>query len=306
GQLDGLLALDVRLNPVQELLSGATIQLQEACDELRRYAQDIDLDPGRLDWLEQRLGAIQTLARKHRCKPAELPQLQVRLQGELAELEGGEERYQELERERDRQQLQWFKAARALSVQRQKAARELTDRVTRAMHDLGMPKGRFQVALETGQRPAPGGLETLEFQVCANPGQPLRPLAKVASGGELSRISLAIQVIIAHSARIPTMVFDEVDTGIGGAVAEVVGRLLRQLGESRQVLCVTHLPQVAVQAHHHLRVSKDVAGSTTRTGITPLEADERVGEIARMLGGLQLTDNTLAHAREMIEHAQGR
>ena len=161
----------------------------------------------------------------------------------------------------------------------------------------------FTIALERLEQPTPAGLETVEFQVSANPGQPLRPLAKVASGGELSRISLAIQVITARAARIPTLIFDEVDTGIGGGVAEVVGRQLRALGGGRQVLCVTHLPQVAAQAHQHFKVEKQTSGETTHTQVLALDHGERIAEVARMLGGVELTANTMAHAREMVEKA---
>jgi DNA repair protein RecN (Recombination protein N) len=169
------------------------------------------------------------------------------------------------------------------------------------MQNLGVPGGSFEIVLERQVKPGAQGAETVEFLVSANPGQPLRPLIKVASGGELSRISLAIQVIAARSARIPTLIFDEVDTGIGGGVAEVVGRQLRALGSNRQVLCVTHLPQVAAQAHQHLRVTKLTDTHSTQTYITKLTQEERIQEIARMLGGVELTDHTRAHAREMIE-----
>ena len=190
-----------------------------------------------------------------------------------------------------------------LSAQRAAAAQELGERVSTALAGLGMPGGRFSVGLERLEQPTPAGLETVEFQVSANPGQPLRPLAKVASGGELSRISLAIQVITARAARIPTLIFDEVDTGIGGGVAEVVGRQLRALGGGRQVLCVTHLPQVAAQAHQHFKVEKQTDGETTHTQVLALDHPERVTEVARMLGGVELTANTVAHAREMVEKA---
>jgi DNA repair protein RecN (Recombination protein N) len=170
-----------------------------------------------------------------------------------------------------------------------------------------MPGGQFSIALKRTGKPGPQGLEAVEFLVSANPGQPLNPLTKVASGGELSRISLAIQVITVRSARIPVLIFDEVDTGIGGGIAEVVGRQLHTLGETRQVLCVTHLPQVAAQAHRHLKVSKQTGDGSTSTSVSVLTHDQRVREIARMLGGLELTANTLAHAQEMIERAgQGR
>ncbi len=304
-ELDGLSRLDARLAPVGELLNAALIQIQEASGELRGYVQALDLDPERLAEVEQRLAAAHQLARKHRATPEELPVLRARFETELDTLEHSETRLEDL-REAVRNALTAYRAdAERLSERRAAAARELGERVSRALAGLGMPGGRFSILLERLDQPAPGGLETVEFQVSANPGQPLRPLAKVASGGELSRISLAIQVITAHAARIPTLIFDEVDTGIGGGVAEVVGRQLRALGGNRQVLCVTHLPQVAAQAHQQLKVEKQTDGETTHTQVLPLTTDQRVTEIARMLGGLELTANTLAHAREMVEKAVG-
>ncbi|TCO83830.1 DNA replication and repair protein RecN [Plasticicumulans lactativorans] len=303
GSLDALARLDPALAPALELLNGALIQVQEAADELRRYVRGLDLDPRRLAWVENRLAEVQALARKHRVSGAELPGLLEHLRAELDELENGEFHQGELERELAAAREAYLRVAERVGAERAVAAAELGSRVSAAMHELGMPGGRFAVQLEATDKPAPHGLQSVEFMVSANPGQPLRPLAKVASGGELSRISLALQVIAAHSAYIPTLIFDEVDTGIGGGVAEIVGRQLRQLGGSRQVLCVTHLPQVAAQAHQHLQVRKETDGERTRTGVAPLAAAARVTEIARMLGGVELTENTLAHAREMIERA---
>lgn len=198
------------------------------------------------------------------------------------------------------------KLAGKLSKQRQQAARHLSKHITDAMQELSMGGGQFDVQLEplADDSPSANGLERVEFLVSANPGQPLKALTKVASGGEISRISLAIQVCTTQSALIPTLVFDEVDVGIGGRVAEIVGQRLRKLAESRQVLCVTHLPQVAALGHHHLQVSKHVDGKLTITQIQPLQAEQRVDELARMLGGLEITEQTLSHAREMIERAQ--
>ncbi|HHW78898.1 MAG TPA: DNA repair protein RecN [Xanthomonadaceae bacterium] len=304
-ELDTLGRLDARLVPVGELLNAALIQIREASGELRGYVQDFDLDPEHLTQVEQRLAAAHQLARKHRAAAEELPALRTRFEAELDTLEHSETRLEDL-RQAVRNALTAYRAdAERLSERRAAAARELGERVSRALAGLGMPGGRFSILLEGLDQPTPGGLETVEFQVSANPGQPLRPLAKVASGGELSRISLAIQVITAHAARIPTLIFDEVDTGIGGGVAEVVGRQLRALGDNRQVLCVTHLPQVAAQAHQQLKVEKQTDGETTHTQVLPLTTDQRVTEIARMLGGLELTANTLAHAREMVEKAVG-
>jgi DNA repair protein RecN (Recombination protein N) len=302
-ELDTLSRLDARLAPVGEMLGAALIQVQEASGELRGYVQDLDLDPEHLTRVEQRLAAAHQLARKHRVTAEELPPLRARFEAERDRLEHSETRLEELQQAVRDARATYQSGADRLSEQRMAAARELSERVSAALAGLGMPGGRFGIVLERLDKPTPAGLETVEFQVSANPGQPLRPLAKVASGGELSRISLAIQVIAARAARIPTLIFDEVDSGIGGGVAEVVGRQLRTLGGSRQVLCVTHLPQVAAQAHQQIKVEKQTDGETTHTQVLPLDGNERVTEIARMLGGLELTENTLVHAREMVEKA---
>ena len=304
-ELDALSRLDARLAPVGELLGAALIQVQEASGELRSYVQDLDLDPEHLARVEQRLAAAHQLARKHRMAAEELPALRARLESELDVLEHSETRLETVQQAVQDRLAAYRRGADRLTERRMAAARELGERVSAALVGLGMPGGRFAIELERLEKPAPGGLEAVEFQVSANPGQPMRPLAKVASGGELSRVSLAIQVIAAHAARIPTLIFDEVDTGIGGGVAEVVGRQLRTLGGGRQVLCVTHLPQVAAQAHQQLKVAKQTDGESTHIQVVPLDAGERVTEIARMLGGLELTANTLAHAREMVEKAAG-
>lgn len=301
--LDALSRLDARLIPVGELLNAALIQVQEACAELRGYVQALDLDPAHLAQIEQRLTAAHQLARKHRLDAGELPALRARFETELDALEHSETRLDALQQAVKKARMAYQQGAEQLGERRAAAARELGERVSQALVELGMPGGRFTIHLERLDKPTPSGLEAVEFQVSANPGQPLRPLAKVASGGELSRISLAIQVITARAARIPTLIFDEVDSGIGGGVAEVVGRQLRTLGERRQVLCVTHLPQVAAQAHQQLKVEKQTGGGNTHTQVWPLAAEERVTEIARMLGGLELTAQTVAHAREMVERA---
>ena len=302
-ELDGLIRLDTRLMPVSELLNAALIQLQEAGNELRDYVQALDLDPAHLARVEQRMTAAHHLARKHRLAAEELPGLRTRFEAELDTLEHSETRLESLQQAVQEALAGYRVSAGQLSEQRAAAARDLAERITQALTGLGMPGGRLSITLEPLDKPTPGGLETAEFLVSANPGQPLRPLSKVVSGGELSRISLAIQVITAHAARIPTLIFDEVDTGIGGGVAEVVGRELRALGGNRQVLCVTHLPQVAAQAHQQFKVAKQTDGENTHTQVLALAADERITEIARMLGGLELTANTLAHAREMVAKA---
>ncbi len=301
--LESLKRLDPRLGPIGELLNAAVIQIQEAAGELRGYVQDLDLDPAHLARVEQRLTAAHQLARKHRIMPEELPALRVRFETELDTLQHSETRLETLEQAAKDALAAYRHHARELSERRMVAAHDLDERISQTLAGLGMPGGRFATVLTVLDKPTATGAENVEFQVSANPGQPLRPLAKVASGGELSRISLAIQVIAAHAARIPTLIFDEVDTGIGGGVAEVVGRQLRALGQGRQVLCVTHLPQVAAQAHQQLKVEKQTDGANTHTEVRWLAMEERVTEIARMLGGLELTANTLAHAQEMVEKA---
>lgn len=302
-ELEGLSRLDARLTPIGEMLNIALIQAQEASSELRNYVQVLDLDPDHLARVEQRLAAAHQLARKHRIAAEELPGLQQRFAAELDALEHSETRLEDLQQAAKTARAAYQHCAELLSAQRAAAAQELGERVSAALAGLGMPGGRFAIHLERLEQPTPAGLEAVEFQVSANPGQPLRPLAKVASGGELSRISLAIQVITAHAAHIPTLIFDEVDTGIGGGVAEVVGQQLRSLGRERQVLCVTHLPQVAAQAHQHFKVEKQTDGATTHTQVALLHTEARVREVARMLGGIELTANTLAHAQEMVDKA---
>ncbi|MBK7541992.1 MAG: DNA repair protein RecN [Candidatus Competibacteraceae bacterium] len=302
-ELEALKRLDGRLGPVGELLEAALIQIQEAGAELRGYVERLDLDPGHLTKVEQRMTAAHQLARKHQVATEELPALRTRFETELDALEHSETRLESLQQALSEARDEYRNRAEQLSERRATAARELGGRISETLAELGMPGGRFAIVLERLDKPAPGGLETVEFQVSANPGQPPRPLVKVASGGELSRISLAIQVIAARAARIPTLIFDEVDSGIGGGVAEVVGRQLRALGANRQVFCVTHLPQVAAQAHQQFKVEKQSDGESTHTHVFPLNSEERVTEVARMLGGLELTANTLAHAREMVEKA---
>lgn len=304
--LDELRRMDSTLSEYWQLLDSAQVQIQEAAYGLRRYADTLDLDPERLSWLEQRLSSIHDLARKHRLKSIQLPEHLARLEAELAAMEGPEYDLEHLQAQRIQLEEQYLTIANEVRNARITTAQRLNRAVTTAMQDLGMKGGRFEISIEPidSTLPAPTGLDRVEFMVSANPGQALKPLAKVASGGELSRISLAIQVVAAQSLHIPTLVFDEVDAGIGGAIAESVGRQLRTLGSSKQVLCVTHLPQVAAQAHHHYRVKKFNRQSNTLTQITALRSAERIAEVARMLGGLEMTAQTHAHAQEMINQAQ--
>lgn len=297
---------DPTLKPVAEMLESASIQVGEAAETLRRYGDGIDMDPARRDWVEERLDAIQDVARKHRVAPDELAALHVRLRDELDEIMHAEERGKELEIQVAALRKQYFEFAGKLSARRAEAAKEFSNAVSEAMSGLGMPGGRFEIGLTRldDEAAQARGIDRVEFLISANPGQELQPLAKIASGGELSRMSLSIQVIASDGSAIPTMIFDEVDSGVGGSVAEMVGRRLQELGVSRQVLCVTHLPQVASLADQHFRVSKVSDGQSTRTGIQSLDHDERVEELARMLGGVEITTKTLDHAAEMLAGAR--
>ncbi len=294
------------LSEAVNLLASAQIQVEEAIGELNRFVDHFDADPERQQTLEERLDTIYTLARKHRVQPSELPSLHLQLLEELEGLNADDEAVERLGEELAAYARHYEEKAGELSRMRQVAADQLASAVEVEIQRLGMPGGRFSVQLKPAAEGElmPYGLEQVEFLVSANPGQPLRPLAKVASGGELSRISLAIQVITAQTSRVPTLVFDEVDVGIGGPTAEIVGQLLRRLGERGQVLTVTHLPQVAAQGHHHLFVHKARGADETRTAVTELDQAGRVEEIARMLGGVDLTEQSLAHARQMVTSAQ--
>ncbi|MGE8500985.1 MAG: DNA repair protein RecN [Pseudomonas sp.] len=294
------------LGEASNLLASAQIQVEEAVGELNRFLDHFDADPERQQSLEERLDTIYTLARKHRIQPSELAALQQQLFEELEGLNADDQASERLAEELAAYARHYQEKAAELSTLRGKAAERLAKKVEKEMQTLGMPGGRFSVQLQSleGTEPQANGLEIVEFLVSANPGQPLRPLAKVASGGELSRISLAIQVITAQTSRVPTLVFDEVDVGIGGPTAEVVGQLLRRLGERGQVLCVTHLPQVAAQGHQHLFVHKRRGQGATSTAVSKLDDQGRIEEIARMLGGVDLTEESLAHARKMVTSAQ--
>jgi len=303
--LQQLADTDERLKTIAELLDTALIQVSEAGSELHHYLDSMELDPQRLEWVEQRLSDIHSLARKHHVTADELPGVLPQLQQELSDLETADVRVGQLQQDLERATTDYQKLAAQLSKGRHKAAGQLAEQVTQSMQTLGMEGGRFEVQLETRQEEfSPNGLERVEFIVSANPGQPLKPLTKVASGGELSRISLAIQVITAKDTRIPTLIFDEVDVGIGGRVAEIVGLQLRELADHRQVICVTHLPQVAALGQHHFQVSKRAASDITISEIIELSAEQRIDEVARMLGGIEITEQTLSHAREMLDRAR--
>jgi len=299
--LKGLVGLDAKLAPVMPLLEEAQIQVREAARELEHYRESLDVDAARQEAVERRLAAIEELARKHRISPAELPGRAQALSGELTALERADQDLGVLRRELATALRNYRTQAQELSGKRMAAARSLARDISARMQQLGMAGGRFEadVTQDGNAEPTQHGIDQIEFRVSANPGSPPRALAKVASGGELSRLSLAVQVSIAQEES-RCMVFDEVDSGIGGAVAEIVGRELRSLGSRGQVLCVTHLPQVASQAHHHLRVLKLTDGRTTRTTLTELSLDDRVEELARMLGGIEVSAKAREHAREML------
>jgi len=299
-RLDSLQVYDARLGEALELIRSGEAQVQEAVYALRHYADRVELDPQRLAAVEARMEAIHGSARKFRLAPQELPAHLLQLQARLAELEIASN-LEVLVKEEQQARVSFFDLAAKLSAGRKKAAVKLGREVTRAIQQLAMAGGRFEVALN--RYPPEGsvhGLEQIEFLVAANPGVDARALAKVASGGELSRISLAIQVITSKAALVPTLIFDEVDAGIGGGVAEIVGRQLKTLGRERQVLCVTHLPQVAAQADRQWSVSKFGVEGGVKAAVAVLDRKGRIEEVARMLGGTEITATTRKHAAEML------
>ena len=297
-KLDKLGEVDADLKPVFELLEPARIQMQEAVYALNDYLSRMELDPGRLKEVEGRLEALHSTARKFHVDPEQLPQTLLDLSTQLQQLADASD-LDALRANEEKLRVVYMNAAQKLSKARAKAAAALSRAVTDAMQDLSMSGGRFEIAL-TPCEPASYGLEQAEFLVAGHAGVAPRPLAKVASGGELARIALAISVITSSATATPTLIFDEVDSGIGGGVAEVVGRLLKRLGQDRQVLCVTHLPQVASQANQHYQVSKIQADGKTVSSIAPLDSKARIEEIARMLGGIDITATTRKHARELL------
>ncbi|MGY6277166.1 DNA repair protein RecN [Methylomonas sp. MgM2] len=293
------------LNEIAEMLAEAEIQVSEASQQLRRFLENQEADPQQLAALENQIGIIQSLSRKHKVPAEQLPQLAAQLSEELDNISHSSERIESLSADCESLLKQYRLLAQNLSASRRKAADELQRRISDTIKELGMPHGEFAVEISNDEKADPqrNGNDHIEFLVSTNPGLPAKPLAKVASGGELSRISLAIQVTTSTDKTTPTMIFDEVDSGIGGGIAEIVGQKLRRLSRNRQVLCVTHLPQVAAQAHQHLFVAKNQNAEVTSSTVRRLGNEERVDEVARMLGGVTITENTLAHAREMLESA---
>jgi DNA repair protein RecN (Recombination protein N) len=298
-RLGHLLEHDAALKDILDLLEPARIQLQEAVYALRRYGERLELDPQRLREVEARLDAIQAAARKYRVQPEALPEKLEASRARLRELGGGGD-VAALRKLEDEAHAACLADAAKLSAGRKKAARKLVEQVTDVMQELAMAGGRFDVALHPGKELASHGAEDVEFLVSAHKGIAPQPLAKVASGGELSRLSLAIQSVASRVAQVPTLIFDEVDAGIGGRVAEIVGRMLKQLGARHQVMCITHLPQVAASADQQWQVVKSTVNGKVLSRVTVLGRGERVEEIARMLGGVKITETTRKHAAEML------
>lgn len=299
---DNLQSVDPALSNVCTMLNDALIQVQESSSELQHYLSNLELDPAHFSYLEERLSKAMQLARKHHVSPNKLAEHHHALTAELASLDGDESKLEDIQQQLEASKIAYLANAQKLSQSRSRYAKELDKQVTQSIHELNMPKGKFTI--EVNFNPdllSPNGSDHIEFLVTTNPGQPLQPLAKVASGGELSRIGLGIQVITAKKVATPTLIFDEVDVGISGPTAAVVGRMLRSLGESTQVLCVTHLPQVAGNGHQHLFVNKFNKAGSTETTMTALDREQRIQELARLLGGDTITNNTLANARELLQ-----
>jgi DNA repair protein RecN (Recombination protein N) len=297
-RINQLLRHDPSLQTVYEALESARIGVSEAVSDLNAYLSRVELDPARLATVEERMRTIFDLARKFKTEPEQLFTLHQTLHAELKSLQASAN-IEALRAQAATLKKDYDQRAQALSAARQKAAKDLSKLVGRAMQTLAMEGGQFAISLTDAPASAQGS-DHIEFLVAGHAGATPKPLAKVASGGELARISLALSVIASRAARVPTLIFDEVDSGIGGAVAEVVGHLLRELGQRHQVLCVTHLPQVAARGQHHFQVSKQQAKGVTTSSITALNDPARVEEVARMLGGIKITETTRKHAREML------
>ena len=289
---------------VMELINSAVIQCDEALDEMSAFATHIQLDPERLQVVEQRMSHLHQMARKYHVDASQLPELVAQLQQELEALQSAKKNQAQLQKDYEQHVQAYQDAAMQLRQSRQNNAIQLAEDISATIRQLGMPKGYIQVEFTPLERMQAHGLDKVEYKVCTNPGMEPDTLTKVASGGELSRISLAIQMIAAKRGATPTLLFDEVDVGIGGATAALVGQLLRQLGERLQLFCVTHQPQVASCAHHHFRVEKYVENEHTFSRVIQLTVSNKVDEIARMLGGLTITEQTLSHAHELLEAGQ--
>ncbi len=298
-KINNLSQFDPKLKEILDALEPVRIQLQEAAHELRRYGERLELDPQRLREVEQRIDAIHTAARKYRVQPETLPEKLESARTRLQELgEGGDA--DALRKLEEAAHAACLAEAKKLSGARKKAAKKLSDQVTEAMQTLAMAGGQFEIALNAAPEVTAHGLENVEFLVSAHKSMAPQPLARVASGGELSRLSLAVQTVASQVAQVPTLIFDEVDAGIGGRVAEIVGKMLKQLGRRHQVMCITHLPQVAATADQQWQVTKSTANGKVSSKVAVLGKDERVEEIARMLGGVKITETTRKHAAEML------
>lgn len=295
--------MDQGVTSTYDLLQSALVEIEEASHELRDYIEHLDIDPAEFQQLDQELTLLHDLARKHQVTMIDLPETKQAIEQELEQLSGDEQTFDDLEKELSLQQENYSKLATKVSKARAKSAKELEKQVVKLMKDLGLGNGVFEVALNPTDKESykSQGLETAEFMVSTNPGQQPQPLRKVASGGELSRISLALQVINAQTIQLPTLIFDEVDVGIGGGTAEIVGKLLADLGKKAQILCVTHQAQVAAQGHQHLMVAKSQDQKSTQTELQELNTDQRVEELARMIGGVEITETIRNHARELLK-----
>jgi DNA repair protein RecN (Recombination protein N) len=296
--------VDPKISTWCEAIQNAIIQISDTEDELRRYLETCELDPARLAWVEQRISALFDIARKHKVEPNDLLALQEKLTHEYHQLEHSDTRFSALSNQLSTLENQYQIAAKKLSESRQRAAKKLTTELIKIIHELALPHAEFNIHFEKNEmheKPAitPHGIDKIVFQIKTNAGQSFQPLAKIASGGELSRIALAIYMATALEHVTPTLIFDEVDVGIGGSSAEIVGQLLRRLGQTHQVLCITHQPQVAALGHHHIRVSKTHQKDSHQTHVLILSQEEKIQELARMLGGVKITKKVLEHAREM-------
>ncbi|NVK23181.1 MAG: DNA repair protein RecN [Kangiellaceae bacterium] len=302
-QISDMLAVDQELENTHNLLQSALVEIDEASHELRDYLDNLDIDPQQFQQLDEQLSALHSLARKHQVTIEQLPETLQELQQELDQLTGDEQSFEQLEIELSKLHKTYQNVASAISKQRQSSAKKLNKEITALMKQLGLGNGVFEVAFNTQPQDSykANGLETAEFMVSTNPGQKPQPLRKVASGGELSRISLALQVINAQTTQLPTLIFDEVDVGIGGGTAEIVGKLLADLGKKAQILCVTHQAQVAAQGHQHLLVAKSQTKDSTSNQMVNISGNDRVEEIARMIGGVEITETIRNHAKELLK-----
>ncbi|MBF6057888.1 DNA repair protein RecN [Thiomicrorhabdus heinhorstiae] len=305
--LESIIAFAPALQSVLQPLQSALIDAQDAAGELLSYAENIELDPAQLEEVEDRLGELYAMAKKYHLEPENLLGKQKQIEGDLAQIEQGDQYLNQLQQEAEQAEQNFLKSAQSLSKTRHKAALALSKAITDGMHQLGMQNGRFEVRISEAEKVSAKGIDKVEFFVSANQGQPPQPLAKVASGGELSRISLSIQVATAEVTQLPTLIFDEVDVGIGGGIAEIVGEKLQTLGRNdKQILSITHLAQVAAHGDQHLFIEKQSRDGKTFTQVRELDSQQRIQELARMAGGMEITEQTLALAEEMLKVAQAK